>query len=209
MRHTCEIILCNFLKIYEVCLGILYSKKFNTASETGLRAIVFHIEGIIDGSSIICFVIKLPVVLHRCEISCVIRKKEGQRGSKRAKEGSARGGRWMMRKVERNSKVSNAPIAAWRPTLIHRFVRRLNRCIYPFTSASRRRKCGVNFPSSQEKGCACRGRGASAYRWIHRFIFFFNPTDFNQSFYFLRGSNVNICLPGSKRINEKCITIDV
>lgn len=45
-------------------IGILYSKKCNTASETGLRAIVFHIEDIIDGSSITRFVIELPVVLH-------------------------------------------------------------------------------------------------------------------------------------------------
>lgn len=118
-----------------------------------------------------------------------------------------------MRKVERNSKVSNAPIAAWRPTLIHRFVRRLNRrCIYSFTSVSRRRKCGVNFPSLREKGCACRGKGASAYRWTDAsngtftgsLLFFFNPTGFNHSFYFLRGPNVNICLSGNEKVNEKC-----
>lgn len=111
-----------------------------------------------------------------------------------------------MRKVERNSKVSNAPIAAQRPTLIHRFVRSLKRrCIYLLFSVSRRRKCGVNFPRLQEKGCVCRGKGASAYRSQHspvRYFFFIRPV-LTQSFYFPRRLNVDICLAGSERLDEK------
>lgn len=38
----------------------------------------------------------------------------------------------------------------------------------------------------------------------HSPVRFFNPTGFNHSFYFLRGPNVNICLSGNEKVNEKC-----
>lgn len=123
----------------------------------------------------------------------------------------------MVRKVQSETpRFSNAPIAAWRPTLIHRFVRSLKRqCVYLLFSVSRKEKMrDVNFPSLREKGCTLAEerehlriaeRMRSPVFVIFFFFFLLFPTGFiTQSFSFPRGLDVDVCLAGSERVNEKC-----